>query len=54
MQFELNCDFKTNIDMFPVFQEYFRTHQPPASLRHQRVAICIAKTGIYLVQINPS
>ncbi|QEH42469.1 alpha/beta fold hydrolase [Chitinophaga sp. XS-30] len=30
MQFELNCDFKTNIDMFPVFQAYFRTHQPPA------------------------
>lgn len=30
MQFELNCDFKNNIKMFPVFQEYFRTHQPPA------------------------
>lgn len=30
MQFELNCDYKTNIDMFPVFQEYFRTHRPPA------------------------
>lgn len=30
MQFELNCDFKTNIDMFPKFQEYFRMHQPPA------------------------
>ena len=30
MQFELNCDFKTNIDMFPVFQKYFRTYQPPA------------------------
>lgn len=29
MQFELNCDYKTNIDMFPVFQEYFRTYQPP-------------------------
>ena len=30
MQFELNCDYKSNIDMFPVFQEYFRVHQPPA------------------------
>jgi pimeloyl-ACP methyl ester carboxylesterase len=30
MQFELNCDFQNNIKMFPVFQDYFRTHQPPA------------------------
>jgi pimeloyl-ACP methyl ester carboxylesterase len=30
MQFELNCDYKSNIEMFPAFQEYFRTHQPPA------------------------
>jgi pimeloyl-ACP methyl ester carboxylesterase len=30
MQFELNCDFKSNIEMFPAFQAYFRTHQPPA------------------------
>jgi pimeloyl-ACP methyl ester carboxylesterase len=30
MQFELNCDFKNNIKMFPVFQEYFRVHKPPA------------------------
>jgi len=30
MQFELNCDFRTNLDMYPVFQQYFRTHQPPA------------------------
>ncbi|WP_298737808.1 alpha/beta hydrolase [uncultured Chitinophaga sp.] len=30
MQFELNCDFRHNIRMFPVFQEYFRIHQPPA------------------------
>ncbi|MEI3800321.1 MULTISPECIES: alpha/beta fold hydrolase [unclassified Chitinophaga] len=30
MQFELNCDFGNNISMFPVFQEYFRVHQPPA------------------------
>jgi pimeloyl-ACP methyl ester carboxylesterase len=29
-QFELNCDFKTHIEMFPVYQEYFRDHQPPA------------------------
>lgn len=30
MQFALNCDFQDNIRMFPVFQQYFRTHQPPA------------------------
>lgn len=30
MQFELNCDYKSNIEMFPVFQHYFRTYQPPA------------------------
>lgn len=30
MQFELNCDLKNHIEMFPVFQAYFRTHQPPA------------------------
>jgi pimeloyl-ACP methyl ester carboxylesterase len=30
MQFELNCDYKTNLEMYPVFQKYFRTHQPPA------------------------
>ena len=30
MQFELNCDFENNIKMFPVFQEYFLKHQPPA------------------------
>lgn len=30
MQFELNCDYEDNIKMFPVFQEYFRSHQPPA------------------------
>ena len=30
MQFELNCDYKNNLEMFPVFQQYFRTSQPPA------------------------
>jgi pimeloyl-ACP methyl ester carboxylesterase len=30
MQYELNCDFKSNFDLFPAFQQYFRTHQPPA------------------------
>jgi pimeloyl-ACP methyl ester carboxylesterase len=30
MQFELNCTYKSNIEMFPAFQEYFRTYQPPA------------------------
>lgn len=30
MQYELNCDFKSNIELFPEFQKYFRTYQPPA------------------------
>ena len=30
MQFEMNCTYKTNIEMFPVFQDYFRTYLPPA------------------------
>jgi pimeloyl-ACP methyl ester carboxylesterase len=30
MQYELNCDYKNHIKMFPVFQEYFREHQPRA------------------------
>jgi len=30
MQFELNCDYENNLKMFSVFQNYFRTHQPPA------------------------
>jgi len=30
MQYELNCDYPSNFDLFPVFQEYFRQYQPPA------------------------
>lgn len=30
MQYELNCDYRNHMKMYPVFQEYFRTHQPPA------------------------
>jgi pimeloyl-ACP methyl ester carboxylesterase len=30
MQFELNRDLENHLKMFPVYQEYFRTHQPPA------------------------
>lgn len=30
MQYELNCDYQNHIKMFPVFQEYFRVHQPRA------------------------
>jgi len=30
MQFELNCDYKSNIEMFPAFQQYFRNYLPPA------------------------
>ncbi len=29
-QFELNCDFKTHLEMFPAYQEFFRRYQPPA------------------------
>ncbi|MGG7664095.1 alpha/beta fold hydrolase [Dyadobacter sp. BHUBP1] len=29
-QFELNCDFKTHLEMFPAYQEYLRNYQPPA------------------------
>lgn len=30
MQFELNCDYKNHIEKFPLYQNYFRKHQPPA------------------------
>jgi pimeloyl-ACP methyl ester carboxylesterase len=30
MQFELNCDLKNHMEMFAVYQQYFRTYQPPA------------------------
>ncbi|MEJ1238057.1 alpha/beta hydrolase [Chryseolinea sp. T2] len=30
MQFALNCTFKSNLEMYPAFQEYFRRHQRPA------------------------
>jgi pimeloyl-ACP methyl ester carboxylesterase len=30
MQFKLNCTYRTNFEMFPAFQEYFRKFQPPA------------------------
>lgn len=30
MQYELNCDYQNHMKMFPVFQEYFRVHQPRA------------------------
>ena len=30
MQFELNCDYKNNLEIFSVFQQYLRTNQPPA------------------------
>jgi pimeloyl-ACP methyl ester carboxylesterase len=29
-QFELNRDFKTHLEMFPAYQQYFANHQPPA------------------------
>lgn len=30
MQYEMNCTIESNIEMFPVFQDYFRTHHPRA------------------------
>jgi len=30
MQFILNCSYKSNLEMFPVFQQYFQKYQPPA------------------------
>ncbi len=30
MQFKLNTTYKTNLALFPSFQEYFRKHQPRA------------------------
>lgn len=30
MQYALNCDYKNHMKMFPVYQEYFRIHQPRA------------------------
>ena len=30
MQFELNCDYQSNIKLFDTFQEYFRNYQPRA------------------------
>jgi pimeloyl-ACP methyl ester carboxylesterase len=30
MQYELNCDYKNHINMFPVFQQYFRNYRPRA------------------------
>jgi len=29
MQFELNCDYRNHMELFSVFQEYFRRHRPP-------------------------
>ncbi|MFN1215554.1 alpha/beta fold hydrolase [Chryseobacterium kwangjuense] len=30
MQYELNCDYRNHMKMYPVYQEYFRAHRPPA------------------------
>src|SRR4029453_1240052 len=29
IQLDLFLDYATNVQMYPAFQEYFRTHQPP-------------------------
>jgi pimeloyl-ACP methyl ester carboxylesterase len=28
-QLDLRYDYRTNVELYPKFQEYFRTHQPP-------------------------
>lgn len=30
MQYQLNCTYHSNFEMFPAFQAYFRKYQPPA------------------------
>lgn len=30
MQYVLNCDYPNHFELFPVYQQYFREHQPPA------------------------
>jgi pimeloyl-ACP methyl ester carboxylesterase len=50
MQFELNCDFKNNIKMFPVFQDYFRTHQPPALIIWGRYDVFFGVEEAYCYQ----
>lgn len=62
MQFELNTDYQNNLKMYPVFQEYFRKHQPPALIvwgKHDPFfrageAICYKKdlpaAGIHLLE----
>lgn len=30
MQYELNCDYKNHVPLYPLIQEYFRVYQPPA------------------------
>lgn len=30
MQFQLNCTFKSNLEMYPAFQQYFRSSKPQA------------------------
>ena len=49
MQFELNCDYKNHIEMFPVFQEYFRTHRPRALIiwgKHDEF-FCVNEASCY-------
>ena len=29
MQLDLFGDYKSNVELYPVFQNYFRTHKPP-------------------------
>jgi pimeloyl-ACP methyl ester carboxylesterase len=50
MQFDLNCTYKTNLEMFGAFQEYFRKHQPPALIiwgKHD-VFFDVAEAACYL------
>ena len=54
MQFVLNCDYKTNLEMFPVFQQYFRTYQPPALViwGEHDVYFDVAEASFYLTDLS--
>jgi pimeloyl-ACP methyl ester carboxylesterase len=49
MQFHLNCDYASNIQMFEVFQKYFRQYQPPALILWGKydVFFSLAEAGCY-------
>ncbi len=47
MQWDLNCDYADNVKMFPAYQQYFRTHQPPALVIWGRYDVYFDKEEAY-------